>query len=268
MTRFRIILSIVLLLLAGTMSLVVFSHDDAVTVLIGGPHCSNIDPKAPTPPPNRIALVDQLGGQIPNPEFVERIGFLANKTGYGFDYYPSSQATLSMFLHLPEKGYAMIILRTHGTGRWREDPGAITVSDPYSQSQHITDQLLDRLTAIEVNGSVYFGLKPGFISQLMCGRFPGTAILVMGCNGIGRTDLARAFIDKGARVYIAWNYLVTVYETDLAFASLAGQLLEGKTVGSSIQNVTTALGPDPTTGAVLTYYPYPQENLYTVPLPG
>src|SRR5439155_19434132 len=67
-------------------------------------------------PGRTIALIDQLGMEYPNPAFANNISQTAESAGFSFDYYPAKTATLDFFVNLPWHNYAIIILRTHGTG--------------------------------------------------------------------------------------------------------------------------------------------------------
>ncbi|NIU83177.1 MAG: hypothetical protein GWN64_06760, partial [Candidatus Thorarchaeota archaeon] len=56
----------------------------------------------------------------------------------------------------------------------------------------------------------YFGIVPKFVEESMKGEFENTIIIMMGCEGLGYeeltyTDMAEAFIKKGAKVYIGWD---------------------------------------------------------------
>src|SRR5213596_2281924 len=173
-----------------------------------------------------IALVDQLAIESPNPGFVQSVNSSASAAGYRFDF----------FVQFPRLGYSIIILRTHGAGLVSTDPTVIATSDEYSQSSRVTDQLLNRLTTVSVNGTRFFALTPDFIKSSMCGHFPGTLVLTMYCEGAQQVLLAKAFIDKGAGAYVGWNGLVTVSHTDLVFETLVKALLDGNTVASSVQS--------------------------------
>ena len=209
----------------------------------------------------RVALVDQLSLEDPDPGFVQNVTSSAASKGYSFDYFPPKMATVDFFVKFPSRGYSIIILRTHGAGLVSTDPPVITTSDPYSQSRRVPDQLLNRLTSINVNGTRFFALTPDFISSSMCGRFSGTLILTMFCEGAQLISLAKAFVERGAGAYIGWNGIVTVSHTDIVFQSLIKLLLERETLAGSVQNVTTVLGPDPVYGSHLLYYPQSQSAL-------
>ncbi len=244
-----------MLLLVLAASVAVFSGG----AILSGYSCWGVGSRS-TGPSYRpsIALVDQLSLESPDPGFVQSVNSSAMAAGYRFDYYPPKTATVDFFVRFPRLGYSIIILRTHGAGLVSTDPSVIATSEKYSQDQRVTDQLLNRLTILNVNGTRFFALTPDFIRSSMCGRFHGTLVLTMFCEGSHQIQLAKAFIDKGAGVYVGWNGLVTASHTDLVFASLVHSLLEGNSISSSVQSVTLALGADPVYGSQLRYYPTAQ----------
>ncbi len=197
-------------------------------------------------PAGGVGLFDSLASEYPDPFFVEKISSSAVSSGYSIDYYPPERSNMDSIVQLPEKGYAIVILRTHGGSQ-----PVIATSDPYDANQRVSDQFHDRLGAVELNGHRYFALTPSFITSSMCGQFPDTIVIAMGCNTVG--ELAYAFIEKGARAFIGWSGYVTVYWTDQVVPMLVELLLEGIAVGSAVEEVTNILGPDLQSGAHLTF---------------
>ena len=135
----------------------------------------------------------------------------------------------------------MIILRNHGIGI-SAGSIVITTSETYSQYQHVADQLTDRLVEVKVNHTITFGLTQHFIENEMCGQFPGTMVLFMGCGGLSRQWLADSFLEKGARAFVGWGGTVGLYYDDLAFGLLGTLLIQGHPVDWALQNVTETLG--------------------------
>ena len=245
----------VLLILVLSGFLVVFSGAHLVPMLLSDHSCGSSSLKSVNPiGQHSIALIDQMGSEHPNPAFVSTVSSVARAAGYLFDYYPPNTPTIDFFLNLPIRDYSVIVLRTHGTGLVVTDPAAIVTSEYYSDSQHVSDQLTDRVTSVYVNGTRLFALQPGFVSDAMCGRFSGTLVLAMFCAGAQLVSLAKAFVDKGAGYYVGWDKVVTVSHTDAAFESLVKLLLQGNPVDGSINEVMATLGPDPVYGARLTSY--------------
>lgn len=245
-----------LFLLALTGALLVFMPPSVWTTLFPDSYCKGIDTQITGPASQRrVALVDQLSVENPNPRFVQNVASTVDKQGYGFDYFPPNTVTVDFFAALPSRGYSMIIFRTHGTADVVSGPSTIVTSENYSESSHVVDQLLNRLTDVHVNGQRYFALTPAFISEVVCGRFSGTLILAMFCSGGQLTFLAKSFIDKGASAFIGWNGPVTASHTDLVFETLLASLTDGISVTESVQSATANLGADPIYGSQLLVYP-------------
>ena len=90
----------------------------------------------------------------------------------------------------------------------------------------------------------------------MTEEFDSTAIIMMGCSCLFLTDMAEAFIDKGASVYLGWDGTVDLYYVDRATPYLMGQLCTEKaTIKEAVKNTRNVIGPDPKYNAVLKYHP-------------
>ena len=97
----------------------------------------------------------------------------------------------------------------------------------------------------------------------MKGEFYNTMIIMMGCEGMKYDDMAQAFIDRGAAVYIAWDKLVTAPHTDQAAMALLGRFLQQEqTVGDAVAGTMAEVGTDKY-GGMLWYYPADTTN-YTI----
>ncbi|MFC1970306.1 hypothetical protein ACFLVV_03700, partial [Chloroflexota bacterium] len=130
--------------------------------------------------------------------------------------------------------------------------------EPYSNLEHVTDQLDDRLVMarIDQHHPLVFAITPKFISHSMVEDFDDTAIIMMGCSCLYLTDMATAFIDKGASVYLGWDGTVDLYYVDRATPYLMGQLCtERATIREAVKSTRNVIGPDPKYNAVLKYYP-------------
>ena len=87
---------------------------------------------------------------------------------------------------------------------------------------------------------------------------------MMGCNGLTYTDMAKAFIEKGAKVYISWNESVLASHTDQATTHIFQHLiLEKQSIKQALDNTMKVVGPDPAHKSLLIYYPIEAGN-YTI----
>ena len=226
------------------------------TRAINSPSCQTV-PQSPNPPDvKRVALIDELATDQPDPGFVAGVNSTAHGSGYGFDYFPPNTANLDLFRTLPSRGYSVIIFRNHGPGVGVSDEPAIATSQPYDDYSWVWDQLDDRLAVMQVGGHLYFAITPKFVSDLMCGQFSGTIVMAMFCNSATFfVPILKSFVDKGARGFVGWKSSVSVPYDDLAFSRLIPLILQGETVSHAAQTVNLQLGPDPIYHGTLNAFP-------------
>ncbi len=225
-------------LLLATAVLLIIPGPTSISSLLGLTSCNASDASGQRPE-RRVALIDPLASESPDMNFVRRVTSLVGMLGYDLDYFPSSVATMDLFVNLPSKGYAMIILRSHigWYGNITYTEVAVTTSERYSQYSRVLDQLSGAVVPVQINGTRYFGMRPSFVAHEMCGRFPGTLVLSMGCSSMTRNDLAEAFVERGARAFVGWNGPVSASYTDVVFAELVQLLVEGNPLTSVLRTV-------------------------------
>jgi hypothetical protein len=157
--------------------------------------------------------------------------------------------------------YQAIVFRAHSGLLAQEEvirTTSLFTNEPYSSREHVADQLDDRLlmARIDEHHPLVFAITPKFITHSMAEAFDSTAIIMMGCSGLYLTDLATAFVDKGASVYIAWDGTVDLAYVDRATPYLMEQLCtEEATIREAVKSTRNVIGPDPKYNAVLKYYP-------------
>ena len=209
----------------------------------------------------RAAIVDQLSLTYRDESFVGSVTTTLELAGYKVDYYPGEAATVDFYRSLPELGYGLLILRAHSSDHSSGNLLALFTSEVYSTTKYLPEQLVGQVGRVWYGkvgeGTPYFGVNQEFVRQGMKGRFQNTLVIMMGCNGLSYTDaMARAFVEKGAKIYIGWSGSVLGSHTDLATTHLVQHLLEeGKTVGEAIAETMVEVGPDPLYNSKLIYYP-------------
>jgi hypothetical protein len=219
------------------------------------------------PPPNnggelRAVIVDQLSSFRENDTFVADVTEELEDFGFEVDLYQGDDVDVEFYRQLPTHGYKFIILRAH-SGILAEDEEikdrtVLFTNEGYSQLKHYPEQLDDRLVMARVGEGypMVFGIPPKFIRESMEREFDHAVIIMMGCSGLFLRDLAPAFIEKGASVYVAWNGSVELYYVDEATPYLVRQLCSGNlTIKEAVNNTMSAIGPDPVHKAGLEYYP-------------
>ena len=218
------------------------------------------------PPPDNLnrpkaAIVDQLYNLQPNQDLITRVTRELEDYGFQVDLYQGNAITVDFYRQLPGYGHKLIVFRAHSGLLAQEEvirTTSLFTNEPYSSREHVTDQLDDRLVMarIDDNYPLVFAVTPKFISHSMAEEFDSTAIIMMGCSCLYLTDLATAFIDKGASVYLGWDGTVDLFYVDRATPYLMTQLCtERATIREGVKSTRNVIGPDPKYNAVLKYYP-------------
>jgi hypothetical protein len=210
----------------------------------------------------RAAIVDHVSLTEPNPAFAETATELLEQAGYAVDYYPGEEVTVEFYRHLPTWGYELIILRVHSTqGRIGDRPADLVTlftSDLYDKTWYWKEREKQRLSRVSYykGGPQYFGIMPGFIKSSMKGNFPGTTIIMMGCDGLRSDSIAEAFVERGAKAVVGWDGLVSSAHTDAATERLLQHLLvDGLPLQEAVAQTMADVGPDPQYGSMLLVYP-------------
>jgi len=224
------------------------------------------DQTALVPSELRAAIVDQgsfspVAG--PNPVFIETATDILKQAGYTVDYYPSENVTVEFYRNLPTHAYSIIILRAHSTAKDLEGPAPVVLftSERHGEEKNAYDQL-DGVVQVAYSrqegesGIQYFGIDPSFVSKSMKGRFQNTLIIMMGCEGLANIEMAKAFVERGAKVYVGWSGPVSACHTDAATSHLLQHFIsENLTLKKSVQETFKEVQVDPPHKSLLTYYP-------------
>ncbi|MDH5770954.1 MAG: hypothetical protein OEZ25_06680 [Candidatus Bathyarchaeota archaeon] len=213
----------------------------------------------------KAAIVDQLSPTLPNQTFIDTAASILVNANYTVDYFSGEKVTVEFYRNLPAYNYALIILRVHSAAaalqgkEYVEAPVCFFTSEPYSQYEHVPQQLDDQLVIASYSmpqPPYYFGIMPKFVTSSMNGRFRNTTVIMMGCEGLNNTKMAEAFIQKGAKAYIGWKGAVSASHTDTATTRLLQHLItEKQTTNQAIDNTMKEVGPDPSYKSLLIYYP-------------
>jgi len=217
-----------------------------------------------SPSPLTAAIVDQLGATQPNPDFVKAATDTLEQAGYRVDYYPPEAVTVDFYRSLPGGDYDLIVLRTHSTAvisRGEEEVESVSLftNEPYSRDRYYDEQVAGRIgfAQYQEGGSQFFGVTADFVRFSMNGRFDGSTIVMMGCQGFVNERAFAAFAERGAGDFISWNGLVSAVHTDEATEHLLRHLtLERQPAEEAVTLTMTEVGPDPTYGSRLLYEPF------------
>jgi hypothetical protein len=210
----------------------------------------------------RAAIIDQLSGTFPDQSFNDNAKTRLVEAGYTVDYYSPEQVTVDFFRSLPSKGYGLLIIRAHSTGWISGDPIGIITSELWSANKYLYEQLSDSVDASKLpDNKTYFVITSKFVREAMQGTFPKSVVIMMGCTGLKDSEMAQAFVAKGAKVYVSWDKSVTADRTDNATVALLQFLAQGNTIRQAVSSAMYKVGPDPVYNSQLGFYPDDQATL-------
>ena len=210
----------------------------------------------------KAAIVDQLVILQQNEEFITKTTHALEDHGFTVDVYEGDAVTVDLYKNLPTYGYKLIIFRAH-SGLLGVDPRIINrtwlfTAEEYSKTSYVAEQLTDQLTyaGTDYDDSWLFAVSAKFITQSMKDEFDNTVIIMMGCDAFHFTDMAEAFIEKGASTYIGWDFSVLLDYVDRATPLLVEKLCNEKlTIKEAVTRTMQEVKPDPRHGSVLHYFP-------------
>jgi len=217
----------------------------------------------------KAAIVDHLSLFEPNPTFNQTASTILEEAGFTVDYYPWDKVDVDFYRKLPKRGYGLIVLRVHSAladvhPTWV----CLFTSELYESSKYRQEQIQERIGIacfLNPDAGYFFGINPDFIRLSAEGRFCGSVVIMMGCDGLKYPSMAEAFIEKGAKAYISWSGPVSASHTDQATAQLLEHLVTGnQTIKQAVDETREEVGPDPINGSVLEFYP-PQAENYAIP---
>lgn len=223
----------------------------------------NRPPSSPTTSSSsmpKAAIIDQLSLTHPNQTFIETATNTLKQAEYAVDYYSGEEVTVEFYRNLPTHGYKLVILRAHSAlGEKGQPPLVLFTSETYSTNRYVFEQLNFQVASVyftENREKRYFGVSPNFVKSSMNGEFQDSIIVLMGCNGLTYLDMAKAFLEKGAKACISWNSFVSASHTDMAITRLLQHFLtEKQTIRKAVTNTLKDVGADPVYNSLLAYYP-------------
>jgi hypothetical protein len=216
----------------------------------------------------RAAIIDHLSVSDPSPWFIETATNILKAANFTVDYYPREKVTINLYRNLAASNYGLIIFRVHSG---REPVTFFFSGEYYNGTAFVPQQLNDQIGKawLPEDEQLYFSIKPLFVKYAMTGSFYKTVIIALGCGSLSTMDMAEAFIEKGAAVYIGWDRSLDAFHGDLATLGLLNHLLlERSTVNEAVQTAMEEVGPVPSselgTTSTLSFYPIGSGN-YRIP---
>lgn len=216
----------------------------------------------------KAAIVDHLSISQPNQTFVQTSTTILEKSGWTVDYYPGEDVTVGFYRNLPTHDYGLIVFRVHSAlGSIHQSFLFLFTSEPYSAFGYWYEQATNQISDVfflpyNEGDPKFFGISPEFVKSSMNGKFENTIIVMMGCDGLTHSDMAEAFVKKGAKVYVGWSGPVSARHTDQATTQLLKHLVtEEQTIMEAIGKTMEEVGTDPEYESSLEYYPASASNL-------
>lgn len=212
----------------------------------------------------KAAIIDQLGKEYPNQGFNSTgpVAVMLKNAGFNVSCYKSSAIDVAFYRNLAEGNYGLIVLRSHAALREDETLVDFFTSEEFSENRYGAEQadgLLAKGYYSREPSKFYFTITSRFIERLE-GSFPKSIVVAMGCNSLNRTatEMAEAFISKGATAYVGWTGLVgSTHTDDETIKLLQAFVKEGKTLREALN----LLQRDPTSGSYMKCYPPTTEDL-------
>ena len=224
----------------------------------------------------KAAIIDELGSsqlspisRYSNQTFVETATELLHERFSVVDYY-SDNATVENYERLASDGYELIIWRAHSALDLKNKYIAISTCEANNslrESEYSEYLYNGQLTLCNITGDpqYYYAITPSFITGVMNGRFDDTVIILMSCNGLawGYDTTAQTFEQKGARVFISWDWWINSTKNDNAITLLLKYLIDDNdTIEQAVLKIPPQYNPEygtnPSTGlaySTLTYDP-------------
>jgi len=210
------------------------------------------------------AILDQVSAYNVNQQLIEEVRACLIRAGFGVEVFSGTQITVDLYRKLPSRGYDVIILRVHSTstaelGQGRVASGGpvfLLTGEPYNQLGYPYEQTMGRVRAVRIEAGSFFGIGPDFVSTSMEGTFPGTLIVLAGCESLANKDLAKALVARGVSKVVGWSDSVGLEHNDKAILSLTRSLFEKRMqVPEAIQVTMNEVGKDPAFQSYLLSYP-------------
>lgn len=219
----------------------------------------------------KAILIDTVYISEPNDELIKNVVKVLKNRGFEVDVYLGTNVTVNLMKRLT-KGYKLIILRVHSSYTHfprmflPNNTVVLITGERYVKNKYFREEALEMLVASTVVPELrlaygYYAITPRFINALN-GSFKNAMVIAMGCNTLYTTSMAKAFIDKGAKVYIGWSDYVSAKHMDKALGLLIKLLVvDGITVKNAVNKVNEEIGVDPVYKAKLVYYPLNSGNI-------
>ena len=221
----------------------------------------------------KAAIIDQLHDHIPNIYLQNEASRYLVDAGYLVDIYKTEDITIDFYKKLPTMDYDYIVFRTHAlNGRTAEDSPKLYTNDKYTTDRYVNEQLLgivdgallnprttiqatidvsdlnetnrvvaslrdtSNLIAFDatITSNNYFVIGAKAVETLMVGQFPGSTIILGGCDTLSNPQLAKSLIKRGASEVVGWDGTIDSVDNDAVMLSVLRKTLENDMILSEV----------------------------------
>lgn len=200
----------------------------------------------------RAVVVDALYGNYSNDEYTRYVNGTLRGAGFSVDFFEAGVVTVDFLERFPV-GYELVIFRMHSALSSTKELYLFT-AEPYVGDRYVSEQgfrLVKEAYADDGSGPV-FGVDWGFVRRLMAGRFNGSVVVVMGCDGARDQLMADEFLNQGAVGYVGFDGPVLLSHSDEAIMHLVGEVYVGKQpLKKAVDDTNSVVGTDPVFGSML-----------------
>jgi len=201
----------------------------------------------------KAVIIDQLYQDFPNESFQQNATKLLTDGGYEVDLFTTADITIDFYKELPTMDYEFIVLRSHSLAIYGKKPSSwIFTGEKYEAGRYTQEQLsgmlspgvpfrqgqISQMTQGDAKSERLFMIGSKMIDKMMVGQFPGTQIILGGCDTMSQVYLAEALVKRGASSVVGWNGLVELRDNDAVMLSLLDDIFNGNLeMGDAVEKV-------------------------------
>jgi len=203
----------------------------------------------------KAVIIDQLYRDLPNSNYHNKTIYYLTEAGYDVDLYTTEDITVDFYKELPSMDYEFIVIRSHSLAIYGDKPSSwLFTGEMYSDEKHtfetmagqlspgvpflITQELEEVMSYSEAAKKRHFMIGSKFVDEKMEGKFPGSVIILGGCETLTYPFLADSFIKRGASSIVGWNDLVEYRDNDRVTIALLNEILiNGLEINDAVESV-------------------------------
>jgi len=188
----------------------------------------------------KAVIIDQIYKDLPNKKFQDMATSYLTDAGYNVDLYTTEDITVDFYRELPTMDYEFIVIRSHSLAVHGKNPSVwLLTGEMYSDKKHTFETMVGQLSPgvpylVQENEAVTFSeaqsqrqfmIGSKFVDEGMEGQFPGSVVIMAGCETLAYPVLADSFIARGASSVIGWNDLVEFTKNDVVILNVLEDIL-------------------------------------------